>query len=74
MERFESRPKIDVDFDAFDCLDRHHLSSRDEDVYDGVHDDGDDDDDDDDNVSMFRCARGWIATKTTKTFNGVSWE
>ena len=67
MERFESRPKFDVD-----CLDRHHLSSRDEDVYDGVHDG--DDDDDDDRVSMFRCARGWIATKTTKTFNGVSWE
>jgi hypothetical protein len=70
MERFESRPKIEVDFDAFDCLDRHHLSSRDEDVHDDVHDG----DDDDDNVSMFRCARGWIATKTTKTFNGVSWE
>ena len=49
------------------------MSSRDvyEDVHDGVHDDGDDDDD---NVSMFRCARGWIATRTTKTFNGVSWE
>ena len=69
MERFESRPKFDVDFDALiDCLD-YQLSSRDEDVYDG-----DDDDDDDNNVSMFRCARGWIATKTTKTFNGVSWE